>query len=123
MIRKYNWKKWPTVIIVTVVIMNYWQHQNYKKNVAAIFSESLTKANYNLPTVDEVKLPLGFTFLALKSSSEITFGVGEARKSVFLSVTPVGKLPLIWFLIDSTYHLDIAPEELNKLSIYKDDDD
>ena len=120
MIRKYNWKKWPTVIIVTVVIMNYWQHQNYKKNVAAIFSESLTKANYNLPTVDEVKLPLGFTFLALKSSSEITLGVGEARKSVFLSVTPVGKLPLIWFLIDSAYHLDIAPEELDKLSMYKD---
>ena len=123
MIRKYNWKKWPTVIIVTVVLMNFWQHQNYKKNVAEIFSESLIKANYNLPKVDQVKLPFGFTFLALKTSSEIAFRDGEARKGVSLSVTPVGKLPLIWFLIDSTYHLDIAPEELNKLSIYKDDDD
>jgi len=123
MTRQYNWRKWPTVIIVTIVIMNFWQHQNYKKNVTQTFSESLVKANYNLPEVDQVKLPLSFTFLALKAPSKITFGDIGAMRDVSFTVTPVGKLPLIWFLIDSTYYVDITPEELDKLSIYKDEDD
>ena len=117
--RKYNWKKWPLVIIVTVFMVNFWQHQNYKKNVAKTFSESLIKANYNIPKVDQVKLSLGFTFLGLKTSSEIFYDDSGDTKSVFVIATPIGKLPLIWFLIDSTYHLDIMPEELDKLSIYK----
>ena len=119
MTRKYNWKKWPIVIIVTVFMMNFWQHQNYKKSVAKIFSESLIKANYNPPTVDQVKLSQAFTFLATKTHSEIFYEDGGETKSVFLTATPVSKLPLVWFLFDSAYHLDITPEELDKLSAYK----
>ena len=120
MSRKYNWKKWPLVIIVTVFMVNFWQHQNYKKDVAKTFSESLIKANYNLPKVDQVKLSLFFTFLALKTSSEISYEDDGETKSVHVTATPIGKLPLIWFLLDSAYYLDIAPEELDKLSVFKE---
>ena len=121
MSRKYNWKKWPIVILVTVALMNLWQHQNYKNNIAKTFIEGLRKANYNLPEVTQVNLSLGFTFLALQTSSELTYKDKGATDNVSVIATPVGNLPLFWFLIDSTYHLDITPKELDKLSKYKNE--
>ena len=122
MTKAYNSKKCPGLIVVLLAIMNLWQHHNYKKNIAKTFSESLVEANYNPPKIIHVSLPLSFTFLAQNVPIEVIYEDDELERSVVVIATPIRKFPFVWFLIDSAYHLDITHKEMDKLSLFKNED-
>lgn len=119
MAKKYNWKKWPILITVLIALINAWHHNHYQKNIALTFVEGLERMNYNPPAIDSVDLPLAFTVLAKESECIVNYMNLDRVNRTIVTLTPNYKLPLLWFLYDSSYHLDISQMEINKLSKFR----
>ena len=119
MAKKYNWKKWPIIILVAVSLINIWQYNYYKKSIAETFAEGLARIDYSPPKIDSVRLPLSFTLFAKKVDCQVFFKHGDLVDSVTVTLTPLGILPFVWFFFDSAYHLDMTQKEMDKLSKFK----
>ena len=119
MAKKYNWKKWPPIIVIVFGLINVWQHSYYQKSIAETFSEGLDRIDYRSPKINGVRLPLSFTLFAQRVESEIVFEDGDLLGEVTVTLTPLGILPFVWFLFDSAYHLDMNQQEMDKLSRFK----
>ena len=119
MTKKYNWKKWPIIIVVVIGLINVFQHNYYQKSIAETFTEGLERIDYSSPKINGVRLPLSFTFFSKKVESEVFFEDGELVDNVTVILTPLGTLPFVWFLFDSAYHLDMTQKEMEKLSPFK----
>ena len=66
MTKKYNWKKWPIIIVVVVGLTNVFQHNYYQKSIAETVTKGLEQIDYSSPKINGVRLPLSFTLLAQK---------------------------------------------------------
>ena len=119
MTKKYNWKKWPLIIVVVVGLINVFQHNYYQKSIAETFTKGLEQIDYSSPKINGVRLPPSFTLLAQKVESEVLFEGGDLVGSVTVTLTPLGTLPFVWFLFDSAYHLDTTQKEMDKLLRFK----
>jgi len=115
MTKKYNWKKWPIILVVVVGVINVFQHNYYKENIGETFTQGLERIDYSSPKINDVRLPISFTLLAKKVESEILFEDSNLVDNVTVTLTPMGTLPFVWFLFDSAYHLDTTQKEIDKI--------
>ena len=102
-------------VLILILFMNFLLHSHFQDEIEREAVRLLKENGCNNVVAQTLRLPLSFVFLAQKSEAQFFATIGQEDLMVNILVTPIGTLPLLWSLIDTTYYIEIPNLEMLKL--------
>ena len=104
-------------VLILILFMNFLLYSHFQDEIEREAVRLLKENGCNNVVAQTLRLPSSFVFLAQKSEAQLFTNIGQEDIMVNILVTPIGTLPLLWSLIDTTYYIEIPNLEMLKLQV------